>query len=165
MAVTVPDYVLTVERPRLGGFFLLFSRFEFALKACGYVRANRYGGAEVDWEKFAQQVEERVLPPKGHALAAAIAYLEENPPKQQVPTGNTLTWAARPAPKKYSRARALLFYVLGARNNLMHGAKFLSKEATDPDRDRKLLEASEFLIEACLADVPGLLNAFDSEAL
>lgn len=164
MPVTVPDNVLTIDRERLGQFFLLFARFEFALKAAGYAKSGR-NGAEVDWGKTATAVTERVLPPETHELANAIAYLEESPPKQQVLTENTLRWEPRPAPKKYSRARGLLFYVKGARNNLMHGAKFLAKEAEDPDRDRKLLEASESVIAACLDKIHGLQNAFESDAL
>ena len=164
MPVTVPDYVLTVERSRLAGFFLLFSRFEFALKAAGFAKAGCWG-AEVDWNKFSQEIGPKLLPPTDSSLKNAIGYLEESPPKQQKYENGGLSWEPRPAPQSYSQMRALVFFMQGVRNNLMHGAKFLEKETTDPERDLKLLNAAECVVSACLAQSAKAYHAFDSEAL
>lgn len=131
MPVNVPDYVLTVERVRLGEFFLLFARFEFAVKASGHAKMGRWG-AEIDWDKLSDDVEPKLLPPKEQELADAIDYLERLPPKQQKYDNDQLHWEPRPAPSRYSRMRSLIFYVQGVRNNLAHGAKFLTKESEDP---------------------------------
>lgn len=164
MPVTVPDYVLTVGRSRLAEFFLLFARFEFALKAAGYAKAGRWG-AEVDWNKFAHKVGPTLLPPAQPDLRRAIAYLKDYPPKQQKYENNDLLWEPRLPPNSYSEMRALVFFIQGVRNNLMHGAKFLAKETTDPKRDIKLLMAAGCVVSACLAHCPKAYKAFDSEVL
>lgn len=37
-------------------FFLTFTRFEFALKDCRYVLADRHDGAKADWNRFAGEL-------------------------------------------------------------------------------------------------------------
>lgn len=160
----VPDYVLSLDRARLAEYFLLFSRFEFALKASGFAKAGRWG-AEVDWEKYAQEVGPKLLPDPKDELASSISYLEAEPPKQQVFENGTLNWKPRPSPKTYSRMRSLIFYLQGVRNNLVHGAKFLAKESIDPQRDEKLLSAAECIIASCLSRSPDVYRAFDSEVI
>lgn len=145
MTLIVPDYVLPLPRARFADFFLLFARFEFALKVGGFAVAGRYG-AEVNWKSFSEAGADSVFQEQAKDIQVAVAYLEGMPPKQETYFNGSFGWKARTAPTSYSRMRALLFYMQGARNNLIHGAKFLEKESQDPDRARKLLEAAEVLI-------------------
>jgi hypothetical protein len=164
MPIFVPEHALTVERSRLAEFFLLFARFEFALKAAKFAKRGKWG-AEVDWKTFAANMDfNRLCDPEGN-FQGAVSYLETSPPLQQKYKNGSLYWEQRSAPKSYSRMDALLFFVRGVRNNLVHGAKFLPKESTDPERDCKLLIAAETVISACLAECHEVHKAFDSEAL
>jgi hypothetical protein len=164
MAFAVPEDVLSAERQELAEFFLVFARFEFALKAAGYAKQGRWG-AEVNWRKFSDEIGPKLLPPQGEQLQKAVVYLSREPPQQQVLSDNQLSWVERTPPDNWSDMRGLLFHVQGARNNLMHGAKFVARESQDPDRDRKLLFAASCIIEHCLKKSGAVQNAFYSGAL
>jgi hypothetical protein len=59
-------------------FFYWFSRFEFALKECGYFREGRYGEALPDWTRF---IEERA---NEYGMTQEARELLEAPPRRQV---------------------------------------------------------------------------------
>jgi hypothetical protein len=164
MTVSVPDDALSATRSELAEFFLVFARFEFALKASGYAKQGRWG-AEVDWCKFADEISPALLPPKSKELQDAVTYLSGEPPQQQTWSDNQLGWAKRTPPADWSEMRVLLFYVQGARNNLVHGAKFVARESQDPDRDHKLLLAASCVIDHCLQASERVHRGFYSGAL
>lgn len=164
MTLSVPDDALSAARPELAEFFLVFARFEFALKASGYAKQGRWG-AEVDWCKFSDEIGPMLLPPKEKQFQGAVTYLSEEPPQQQTWLDNQLGWEKRAPPNNWSEMRVLFFNVQGARNNLVHGAKFVERESNDPDRDRKLLLASSSVIEQCLQKSEPVHRAFYSGAL
>ena len=163
MSLVVPEYVLSAERSQLAEFFLGYARFEFSLKASGFARNGRMG-AEVNWSKFSEAIGPLLLPPTNPELQQAIGYLRSFPPKQQVFANNTLGWHPRAPRAKWSEMRTLLFQVQGARNNLVHGAKFIAHESADPERDKKLLEAASCVIVECLRLCPKANHAFNGEA-
>ena len=53
-------------------FFFCFARFEYALKACGYL--NQQGDVLPDWGKFAKYVKPVFENPKSVELGKAIQY-------------------------------------------------------------------------------------------
>jgi len=163
MSITVPEYVLSVDRSQLAEFFLSFARFEFSLKASGFACKGQWG-AEVDWIKFSREIGPSLLRSTSRGLQQSITYLRSSPPKQQVFANHTLCWQPRTPPANWSEMQKLLFYVRGTRNNLVHGAKFIARENTDPDRDEKLLEAASCVLAECLRLCPKASRAFNGDA-
>lgn len=159
MSPLVPDHVLSLPREQLTEFFLLFARFEFALKAGGFAKAGKRG-AEVDWEKFSNVISDSLLTCADSSVVDAIYYLETYPPKQEKYENDNLVWCERTVPISYKRMRKILFHVQGARNNLVHGGKFAEKESQDPNCSTHLLVASECVISACIASCPSVESAF-----
>lgn len=129
--------------------FAYFSRFEFALKEAGYIRADRFDGAQPDWSKFARlpavaEVYERLkLEPGLHGLIA-------QPPKQQVVVDDALSWREAAA---VTSAPALIDAIKRVRNNLFHGGK-----SGENPRDDELCVAATIALVA-LVDVDADLRA------
>ena len=75
-------------------FLCIFSRFEYALKAAGYVRSPT-GYAEPSWRRFGQFISGQFDPASTPELDATVAYLLADPPLQQTydPATGKLGWA------------------------------------------------------------------------
>ena len=99
--------------------FACFSRFEFALKECGYVKRGKYEGAEPDWDKFSRLDHLPVLMERLRDSRAAPE-LFANPPQKQMFDDGYWKWAEAAAitdPKTFIDA------IKRVRNNLFHGGK------------------------------------------
>ena len=136
---------MTIELPHASPsaakLFACFSRFEFALKECGYVKANRYGWAEPDWDRFSAL---DGLPSLVQRLRidGAAAELLQHPPRQQVVARGHWEWAdASPIVEGATFVRA----IKRVRNNLFHGGK----AGADP-RDDQLCEDAVACLVALL---------------
>ncbi|MGC0153260.1 hypothetical protein ACPRNU_12430 [Chromobacterium vaccinii] len=118
-------------------FFKLFARFEYALKAAGYVKA-RHGCAEADWGAF-QGVTNVTLIDLRCQRGESVTYLLENPPKhQRCGENRTLFWEAAGGGEDMD---SLLNHIKRVRNNLFHGGKHAGGgEWDDSPRTCLLLE-------------------------
>src|SRR6266496_3876644 len=76
-------------QPLVFRFFIIFSRFEYALKRAGFVTAK----AEPAWDDFAKEHRTDFAPDKTATLKTACAYFEANPPRKQICTGKELSWS------------------------------------------------------------------------
>lgn len=130
---------------RVLDFFIAFSRFEYALKRCGFVLGGR-DGAKADWDGFAKHVQKSVgaaydLCPDG--MRKQIDALVAARPQVQTEVSGVLAWELKP-PADHSNA-SLTIYVRRFRNNLFHGAK-------EPltDRDRWLAQVSLNILDQFL---------------
>jgi len=115
-------------------FFYWFSRFEFALKENGLVRAGPYNSAQADWNIFISMFE------LNYQIDIAAQELLDNPPDVQVVEyGSTWRWA----PLVFSPGQSDLFritlIVKTIRNNLFHGGKHDAAGWDNPIRVKFLL--------------------------
>ena len=138
--------------------FRTFSRVEYALKASGYNTGD--GDATANWTMFAKEpaVEALVAAPQDPAMQAAIAFIFGAPPKKQVVENGLLAWKVV-EPATNSQADRLLIYVRRVRNNLFHGGKF-NGHWFEPERSRPLLEHSLVVLQAVVAAVPAVFEAY-----
>ena len=140
---------LNVEKDLVTGFSILFSRFEYALKRRGYVRNNR-GYVEVDWTRFAVDNAKKFGLLQHDDVKAAVEYLQERPPKQQVlRDGNSLGWEDRTL-QGSSPLEHVIDAIKRVRNNLFHGGKFPMQPIEEPGRNKELLESCITILWACL---------------
>ena len=121
--------------------FYVFSRFEFALKDCGFVKCVRHGVA-ADWDKFVSEKLDKCFYYEIKSGECASTLLN-NPPQKQIMKNNQLQWNGCSKP---TNAKELISAVRRVRNNLFHGGK---GKSNDKDRDECLIaEAKCVLIKA-----------------
>lgn len=102
-------------------FFVLVSRFEFALKKVeGYSGNNRMGIYSPHWRKFKDENESKIIQLKetNQILADALNYYEEKPPEKQI------------GPQEFQAEDedSVLMQVYRVRCNLFHGGKYILPE-------------------------------------
>ena len=119
-------------------FFVVFSRFEYALKRAGYVSGNEKR-ASANWDKFASDIEDAFRPDQTAELQNAVTYLQNSPPRKQVVQDDELRWKDNTPSKNEPRLRWLLRLVRTVRNNLFHGEKFRTLLEEHPPRDIDLM--------------------------
>ena len=151
----LPDKDLAVS------FFLMFSRFEYALKRAGYLKPNAHY-ASADWGRFAREHEsqfQRLAKPD--ELLEAVQYLRTRPPKKQIVVNGQISWDDGPVTScAEGSLQWLLVMVRRVRNNLFHGGKYPYAPINEPLRDVKLLEHCITVLEASLNLSPEIHEYF-----
>ena len=151
------DMQLTTELEQFAiQLFQKFARIEYALKAAGFHRGD--GPAWPNWKEFASSVS-GVLE-NDPAIAVAIKYMSEKPPKQQIIQNQHLKW--EDAAPKENITWEILSCVQRVRNNLFHGGKFNGRWF-EPERSKELLSHSLSILDACLRASPDLKEAFEND--
>ena len=117
-------------------FFYRYSRFEFALKANGYLRNNKPGSnAEPDWWNFAKKRSH------DYHISAEAQELISVPPKcQKVAANKDLVWEDVYLSEHSSDLEKVTRLLQIVRNNLFHGGKACEKGWDDPVRTELLLK-------------------------
>jgi len=124
-------------------FFVVFSRFEYALKKTNYWLFP--GKVQPDWDRFGREFSFPVELADNSVLKA-IEYFKEQPPKKQVYRNNGLDFDDIVFSAKDTDKEKLVKYVKTVRNNLFHGGKYPLIYQEDPSRNPKLIEACVTLL-------------------
>lgn len=115
-------------------FLYFFSRFEFALKANGFLKKEEVGQpAEAGWQKFRERWEEQYT-----ITDAAKALIAANPKKQVVSADGVLGFAPIKL-EGLSPLGQVIANCQSIRNNLFHGGKSGPKGFDSPERTKELL--------------------------
>lgn len=138
-------------------FFLLFSKFEYALKMSGFHKGN--GNAEPNWEKFAEAIKDK-FDKEDKKVNEGIEYILKNPPNKQIVKDDLLEWSDT-TPNFKSEVELILLYVRRVRNNLFHGGKYKGHRLENPDRSKKLLSGCIEILKYCLTLSPEANEAFE----
>lgn len=138
-----------INRDLVLGFFLKFSRFEFALKFAGFSRGG-VNYVEPDWIRFAATLRDTFNKNQNPPLAQACKYILDNPPKQQALAGGNLAWNTQPPANANTEPELLVAYVKRVRNNLFHGGKYNNQMHEETARDEELLRGSLLILDECL---------------
>lgn len=141
-------------------FFILFSRFEYALKRSSKflkeckattVNTRKICLAEPGWNKFSKTNNCKFHPPFSSELSEAVEYFKTTPPKKQLVDIGKLVWSK---PEQYTESILLLEWIIDqikiVRNNLFHGGKFPGEPVSDPSRDQELMKHAITILIACL---------------
>ncbi|MHA1280706.1 MAG: hypothetical protein ACTSQ8_26445 [Candidatus Helarchaeota archaeon] len=136
-------------------FFLMFSRFEYALKRAGFTYDK---SADANWYKFCSKYKDVFSLDKPPGKLIQGSYLLEDPPKKQILVGKIIRWKITEAPKEpviftFSR------YARRVRNNLFHGEKFQMILENNSERNIKLVQSSLDVIRVFL-DIDGDVRDF-----
>ena len=130
-------------------FGTLFSRYEHALKRCGFLRPGR-PDAQADWRAFAGVLGEAFFLEvvEGNIASALIA----QPPGKLMREG--LAWQ-RPLGPLVNSAELFEQGVCRVRNSLFHGEKLVGDRA-QLQRDHRLIEEALAVLKAAATRVPAV---------
>lgn len=123
-----------IDRELVAEFFMRFARAEFALKRAKFVRPGKFGEPKIKWDDFATVCGSRLFDSTDPSITAAIAYLVEHPPKQEIVAFPY--WRSRPIDNPKDPV-FLIKSICTVRNNLFHGGKEI--EGLLAERDRQLI--------------------------
>lgn len=142
-------------------FFKLFAQYEYALKVMAYANAGKQKQAEVDWDRFANEVGVAVMNIDEPEIIQARQYILDHPPKRQVWVNGAVDWEAIP---NNERSPQILFsHIRRVRNNLYHGGKFNGRWI-DPDRSHELISNSLLLLQTLVSHDVRLSEAIHGNA-
>ena len=156
--------------PAVNRFFRTFSRFEYALKRAGYVKARgSNGAAEVDWSGFSGRTsatfDATIDINEDSALVRAVHLMRADPPRKLVlineENGEQLYW--KRADPRGDNLDGLLILVRRVRNNLFHGEKPETSIGGN-QRGLNLIKASQQIVEACISLDPDVKRYFERYA-
>lgn len=124
-------------------FFKVMMRFEYALKECGFIKADRKGRVQVNWERYSNEglTERFYLKVRDQEIAETLL---SNPPSHQC-QDSTGALSFKEAGKP-ENAQDLIAAVCRVRNNLFHGGK--SGEADHNRNDLLITDALNVVFEA-----------------
>lgn len=157
------EQALEAELPKLAiDFFVVFSRFECALKRSRTYAIGNDDRVDPDWDGFARDLGPDFL---SDVVAQGVApVLVSHPPKKQVKLANgALGWKDMGAVKNTAD---LFLAIRRARNNLAHGAKYHDSGAGHADfvegseRDDALLGQSLAVMTLALKARPDIHDFF-----
>jgi hypothetical protein len=146
------------DRDLVTEFFMRFARMEFALKAAGFARAGRNDSIHVEWDEFADSIEQGLTGVAAPEIIAAREYLLVKPPRKQVIEDGVIQWRARGRDGE-SEARFLIRCITTVRNNLFHGGKEVVGEPVE--RNARLLATSLLVLGWALTLSPRVADKFD----
>jgi hypothetical protein len=134
-------------------FFVVFSRFEYALKSAGYLQNGP--NAKPDWCEFASDIMTDFDRVEDETVLEAADWLKQHPPKKQVTNNNGLEFSDRNDATAHGSV-LLTRLITTIRNNLFHGGKYSTdSKFVDSARDIHLLENSLIVLRGFLQVAKG----------
>jgi hypothetical protein len=130
-------------------FFVVFSRFEYALLRAGYISGDCHG-VLANWDRFASEANQRFNPDATAALKRSTSYLLTHPPRKQVNEEGHLAWSDGFPVVNQPRLLRLSLLVRRIRNNLFHGEKLNDLLEGYSSRNLELIGSALTVLYACV---------------
>jgi hypothetical protein len=131
-------------------FFIIFSRFECALKASNFTNVDN-GKVSANWDTFVNSIRLSFNSERTIQLKESVDYLINNPPRIQIIDNAQLTWRDRIFQMGDSEINKLNLSIRDIRNNLFHGGKFNGNYQEDVSRNYILLKNSIIILDEWLS--------------
>jgi hypothetical protein len=131
-------------------FFVIFSRFECALKASNFANGDE-NKVSANWKGFISSIRHSFNVNRTPELRSAVDYLIQYPPKIQNYIDGHLGWRDRVFHENNTDIEKLSLSIRDIRNNLFHGGKFDGNYQEDVSRNYILLESSILIINEWLS--------------
>ena len=141
-------------------FFLVFARFEYALKTAGFVTGDE-NTVKADWETFARSISNSFGKNKDDNLREACYYILTHAPRKQVLADDHLAWKYAPPDIHLPEEAKILLTISRIRENLLHGGTFTHGYYEEVGDDERLLRSSLVVLERCLYLNSELGHQFD----
>lgn len=143
-------------------FFIMFSRFEYALTT-KFPKESQHGGyLEADWAEFTKELTKsgKIDYSKPEKLTIAKDYLINNPPYKFLFDKNTKE--IKPEKNKvdanYSETKKLRVHIKLIRNNLFHGGKYTDNMIEGSNENKEAVKRNILLIKSAMIVLDNWLN-------
>ena len=146
------------NRILIANFFIMFSRFEYALKTTTFAR-NSNGRVVANWESFVASIRNDFDKEKNANIKSAVDFLLDYPPKTQQLLDNNLCFQDDELQDNVPEINKLDVYIRRIRNNLFHGGKIYGY-FDDGLRNPQLLKFAMIILEEWLELSEGVKNQF-----
>lgn len=143
-------------------FFIIFSRFECALKASGFFTPGKEKAIPW-WEGFAASIGGSFDRSKTELLDGAVKVLLESPPRVQRVRNAQVVWEGRPFQLNDPDSYRLALSIRDIRNNLFHGGKFNGQYEVDIGRNYVLISSAILILQEWLELNEEVKTAFFQE--
>ena len=130
-------------------FFIIFSRFECALKTSGF-SAGDADKVSANWDTFVTSIRPTFNKDKNVELLQAVNYLIQHPPRIQMVDHGQLGWRDRIFNLNELEINKLSLSIRDIRNNLFHGGKFNGIYQADLSRNYILLKNAIIILNEWL---------------
>ncbi len=136
------------------GFFIFYTRLEYALKEAGYLKRNDNGSLknppEINLASFSREINKPFFE-EWEQVRNEIFYLEDRPPMQRTATVDHegryyLDWT--PSDDKFKNLPGITSRIEDVRNNLFHGNKIYGD---DIERDMTLIRYGLVVMNHCIS--------------
>lgn len=151
---------LQIDTSLVAEFFGVFARFEYAMKASQYFKADRWGNAAPDWLVLKANLGPALTESMLAEPNDLIAYLLREPPLVQKYSDHGPVFREVELDGQDDGARALEA-AKRVRNNLFHGGKHTPH--SPPERDTKLIKAALLVLDRCLEADANLASEFEAQ--
>ena len=155
-----PFEELEIDPQLVSEFFAVFARFEYAMKASRYCRADRHDNAIPNWNLLIADLGEAVAAYPDVENGELVGYLLSEPPDIQKFVDGQPKFEAVPLDGA-NRGASAIIAARRVRNNLFHGGKHTAH--SPPERDTKLMQAALLVLDACLLADPCLNSEFEHQ--
>lgn len=138
-------------------FLVVFARFEFALKKCGFLQGKMDDDdAKPNWDTFAAEpsVKATFETTGTPEVVNAVDELLAHPPTKQIVKAGKWEWDEGEIFQASRKAANVLLLVRRVRNNLFHGGKFPVLPVIGPERNVELLNRCLVLLDHALRCSP-----------
>ena len=143
-------------------FFIVFSRFEYALMRSGFINGD-HRGVYANWDRFAATEKDNFNPDQTPELQEAVTYFQNRPPRKQIVEEEDLVWINTPRPDNEPLLLTLTVLIRRVRNNLFHGNKISDLLERYSPRNRDLLRYSIVILYSFLDLNSHVRNVFLGE--
>ncbi|MFC0185411.1 hypothetical protein SAMN04515674_103195 [Pseudarcicella hirudinis] len=148
-------------RKLITNFFIIFSRFECALKSSNFKQMDEKNNkVSANWEQFISSIKSDFNKNKCDSLKEAVTYIIENPPKMQVFEDELLGWKDRRFQQNCHEINKLDISIRDIRNNLFHGGKFNGNYQKDVTRNIDLIKSAIIILNEWLSLDESVKNNF-----
>lgn len=129
-------------------FIAVFSRMEHALKSTLYATGN-IQRVEPNWDRFANDIDAEFKAIDNPSLTEAVKFILSEPPRKQILGDDGVQFVDQTIDCNQRTTQQALLMVRTVRNNLFHGGKYLPDGEIDEGRNKRLVEASLLILNAC----------------
>jgi len=123
-------YHLGENKELVDKFIYTFMRFEYSLKSAGFIKQHK-NDCSADWNKFARDIAPNFTP-SNPTVKESVEELLRFPPRKQVVRDGELVFEESQY-QNISDVEKLSLSIRRARNNLLHGGKFLTERSLSRD--------------------------------
>lgn len=144
-------------------FFIIFSRFECALKSTITYANGNNNKVEPNWDRFISDIRIDFDKTKSPELETAVDFIIENPPRIQSLSDNGLIWIDRAFQENTPDLNKLSLHIRDIRNNLFHGGKFNGVYQRDISRNYNLINSAMIVLNELVVLNDAVLRDFLSD--